>query len=89
MSSWAKNNLSDTEFESFRGLADTAENINLLQKIISKTSNSKVDATAEVKPAHTKEELRQMLVDPRYASNEKGYRKEVDQKYMQYLQSRA
>lgn len=80
VSSWGQNNLTGDEFEAFRGLASSAGNIKLLQKMITKTTSSKVDAKANTAPAFSRDDLRGMMADPRYM-NDMTYRSEVDGKY--------
>jgi len=87
VSSWARNNLSETEFESFRGLADSAENVLLLQKLIGKRAPMKVDAKQNATPEFNRDDLREMLKDPRYQQAVPGFREMVDAKYKQLAES--
>lgn len=86
VTSWGQNNLTSDEFESFRGLANSADNIKLLQKMIAKTTSSKVDAKASTAPAHSRDDLRTMMADPRYM-NDMVFRANVDSKYKQMADS--
>ena len=86
VSSWGKNNLSDDEFDAFRGLADTADNLQLLKKIISKTSSSKVEANVQTAPPFTHDDLKTLIGDPRYLTDQK-FQNEVDNKYRQLKDS--
>ena len=80
--SWANNNLLDNELEQFRGMATTADNVKLLQKIIQKTSASKIGAIANSTPDFTRDDLRKMIGDPKYHTDMR-FRKDVDNKYKQ------
>ena len=72
LSQWGKNNLSPEEFEQFQGLAQNAGHVEVLEKLIAKTKNSKL---VEVDPTNVKtktevEELQEMQL----ATDEKGKR---------------
>ncbi|MCK5642347.1 MAG: hypothetical protein KAJ19_16185, partial [Gammaproteobacteria bacterium] len=92
VSAWGKNNLTPEEFESFRGLADTADNIKVLQKLIRKSSATKIQSTENTAPQYSREDLRKMIADPRYLNPasraDKQYKSEVDALYRQYLENK-
>jgi hypothetical protein len=80
LSEWGKNNLSPEEFEQFQGLAQNAGQVEVLEKILAKTKNSKlVDTSATpTTQADTEGELKKMQL----ATNERGQRlMEVDPAY--------
>ena len=92
VSAWGKNNLTPEVFESFRGLADTADNIKVLQKLIRKSSATKIQSTENTAPQYSREDLRKMIADPRYLNPasraDKQYKSEVDALYRQYLENK-
>jgi len=71
---WGRNNLAPEEYTQFQGLAQTAGHVEVLEKLISMTKNSKlVDKTKVETPntsANTEAELKAMYT----ATNEKGQR---------------
>jgi hypothetical protein len=92
VSAWGRNNLSDEDFEAFRGLADTADNIKILQKMIRKGSATKIQSVEKSQPQYSRDDLRKMIGDPRYLNpvsrQDKEYRAQVDALYQKYLQNK-
>lgn len=75
----ASNNLTPDEFQQFRGLMTTADNIRMFNKLIAKTTAPDV---SQGKPAHTTEtkaQLEKMMMDDRYYKDE-DFRKTVRDK---------
>ena len=82
LAEWGRNNLAPEEYEQFQGLAQTAGHVEVLEKLIGMTKNSKlVDKTQVQNPntqANTEEELKAMYT----ATNDKGQRlMDVDPAY--------
>lgn len=86
LAQWGKNNLSPEEFSSFQGLAQTAGHVEVLEKLIGMTKNSKLAATKQIStptPAYTKADVDKMYT----ATNEKGERLvEIDREYYKKVQ---
>ena len=86
LAQWGKNNLSPEEFTSFQGLAQTAGHVEVLEKLIGMTKNSKLAATKQIStptPAYTKADVDKMYT----ATNEKGERLvEIDREYYKKVQ---
>lgn len=80
---WGKANLSQEEFEGFKGLATTAAGVQVLETLIAKTSEGKMPTSNTVRsPALTQEMLDDMIADPKYKSSA-AYRSEVREKFEQ------
>ena len=80
---WGKANLSQDEFEGFKGLATTAAGVQVLEALISKTSEGKMPTSNTVRsPAVTQEMLDDMIADPKYKTSA-AYRTEVREKFEQ------
>ena len=78
---WGKGNLTPDEYEGFKGLATTAQNVSVLEALIAKTSEGKMPTSNTVRaPAITQEALDDMIKDPRY-NESKAFRAEVKQKF--------
>lgn len=86
LAQWGKNNLSPEEFTSFQGLAQTAGHVEVLEKLIGMTKNSKLAATKQIStptPAYTKADVDKMYT----ATNKKGERLvEIDREYYKKVQ---
>lgn len=83
VSAWGKNNLTAGEFDSFRQLASSAENIKVLQKIIRKGSSTKIDPSAAPAQQYTRKDLGKMINEQYYSDID--YRRKVDGLYADYL----
>lgn len=83
VSSWGKNNLTGEEFDVFRGLADTADNIRVLQKLIKKSTATQISASDSTSTQYTREQLGEMINDKYYADRE--YRQHVDKLWADHL----
>lgn len=80
--SWGQSNLNSKDFETFRGLAHSAEQVKLLESIVSLNTGKAFhvdEGGSEAEPL-TREKLKEMRRDPRYMSD-KDYREKVDRGY--------
>ncbi len=89
ISDWGMANLSKEQFEALKGTASTAEGVELIEALISKTRNAKLPTDIKPSSGETPQSLREM----RYAKNAEGqvkievdpdYKKKVDQAYADY-----
>ena len=78
---WGKGNLTPDEYEGFKGLATTAQNVSVLEALIAKTSEGKMPTSNTVRaPAITQEALDDMIKDPKYKESA-AFRADVKQKF--------
>ena len=85
VSSWGKNNLSDDEFGAFKNLANSADNIKLMQTMIGKISKTKINSSDSNKQKYTKDELSGMINDEYYSNFD--VRKKVDGLWADFLKN--
>lgn len=70
LSQWGKNNLSEDEFVQFQGLAQTAGQVEVIEKIVAMSKNSKlVDVEAQ---ARSTEDIEETLNKMQFAKDDKG-----------------
>lgn len=83
LASWGRNNLSPDEFSQFQGLAQTAGHVQVLEKLIGMTKNSKLVKTDEITTNSSNREEKERELKTKYtATNERGQRlMEVDPEY--------
>ena len=83
LASWGRNNLSPDEYTQFQGLAQTAGHVEVLEKLIGMTKNSKLVKPDDVTTnSSTKADAEAELKAAYLATNEKGQRlMEVDPAY--------
>ena len=91
ISQWAKNNLAPEEFEQFKGLAQTAGQVEVIEKLIGMTKNSKLvkaDTTKAVTET-AEEELAKMQLatdkDGKRMMDDPDYRKKYNAKKAQLI----
>ncbi len=78
---WGKGNLTPDQYEGFKGLATTAQNVSVLEALIAKTSEGKMPTSNTVRaPAITQDALDDMIKDPKY-NESAAFRAEVKQKF--------
>lgn len=81
LAQWGKNNLSTEEFAQFQGLAQNAGQVEVLEKLIGMTKNSKI-VKEESNEQISKEDLTNDVKAMQFATNEKGQRlMDVDPAY--------
>ncbi len=73
ISQWGKNNLSPDEFTQFQGLAQTAGQIEVIEKLISLTKNSKLVETPSTPPKGNQDAMEE-LTKMQLATDDKGKR---------------
>lgn len=83
LASWGRNNLSPEEYEQFQGLAQTAGHVQVLEKLISMSKNSKLVKPDEITTNSNSRADQEAEIKKAYLStNEKGQRlMEVDPAY--------
>ena len=89
IASWGRNNLSPDEYMQFQGLAQTAGHVEVLEKLIGMTKNSKLVKPDDVTTnSSTKADAEAELKAAYLATNEKGQRlMEVDPTYRKKVQA--
>lgn len=96
LAQWGKNNLSAEEFTSFQGLAQTAGHVEVLEKLIGMTKNSKLAATKQTSTTSTstsEAELKKMYLatDPttgkRLMETDRAYRDKVNKAYKEFYEN--
>lgn len=89
LSSWGRNNLSPDEYTQFQGLAQTAGQVNVLEKMIGMTKNSKMVNADNVTSSKSREDMQAELQSEYLATNDKGQRlMGVDPKYRARVQKK-
>lgn len=63
---WASNNLNEEEIEAFKGMGQTAEQIEILEKLVNKSSYKSVPTDNIVKGRLGQHEIRELMKDQRY-----------------------
>jgi len=74
LAQWGKNNLNTEEFVQFQGLAQNAGHVEVLEKLIGMTKNSKMVDKTIVEDANTKADKEAELKTMQLATNDKGQR---------------
>ena len=78
---WGQANLSEDQFESFKGLASTAKGVEVLEALIQKSGEGRMPAPRETTaPSVTETELQEMIAAPEYQTS-RMYREKVSQMY--------
>ena len=84
ISQWGKNNLSPEQFEQFQGLAQTAGHVEVIEKLIGMTKNSKLVTSDHVSTESTIAGKEEALKAKYSAKNDKGQRlMDIDPEYRQ------
>lgn len=79
LAQWASNNLSREDYEQFKGMMNTAENVKLFNKIRTLSTSSPVAKEKASTNTENEAQIRKMVHDPRFETDEM-YRKMVEQK---------
>ena len=78
---WGQANLSEDQFEDFKGLASTARGVQVLEALIQKSSEGRMPSARETtKPGVSEQELKEMIASPEYQTSP-AYRSKVTKMY--------